>query len=374
MIGNLLKNGGFEETDDSGEQAVSWKGDSDQNKPVNAADLGLGLGKNVFKFNKCENWSHVGQDIKIPGGHAYLYTAWVWNQGIGGGSNLNQTMKDGTKKSIYNNGVINIGQSTEYWKMFMCRYKAPANLAKAAFTPVAKGSGFAYYDNLRVTVFEGTDYAAEAYRTDKAPKIDGKLDDWIRACPLPFIGANQLTKVKDGVKFDPRDLNAVGYLMWDSANLYLAMEVLDDTHKAFGEGKEVINADSLIMAFDPTNRSIEAKNKAFMYYVSSANPGAGGTATLYRPKEYSAGLRSGQLARDSSIYELAVKADGGKTYYEIRMPFTELGLTPIFGGKIAMTLQLNDNDGTGLESFMIWGGGLKPVWLPENFGVITFVE
>jgi hypothetical protein len=49
--------------------------------------------------------------------------------------------------------------STPYWQVFTCRYQAPAELAEAGFAPVARGAATALYDNLRVSVFEGTDFA-----------------------------------------------------------------------------------------------------------------------------------------------------------------------------------------------------------------------
>ena len=54
------------------------------------------------------------------------------------------------------------------------------------------GHGEVSFDNVRVTVFEGTDFAAEAWRVSKPPVIDGNLDDWNLKCPIPLIGRNQL--------------------------------------------------------------------------------------------------------------------------------------------------------------------------------------
>ena len=64
----------------------------------------------------------------------------------------------------------------------------PEDLVEAGFVPVVNGAGKAFYDNLRVTAFEGTDFAAEATRVRRAIKIDGKLDDWAGKCPIPLIG------------------------------------------------------------------------------------------------------------------------------------------------------------------------------------------
>jgi hypothetical protein len=41
------------------------------------------------------------------------------------------------------------------------------------------------FDNMRVTLYEGTNYAAEVHQARGAHKIDGKLDDWDKKCPVP---------------------------------------------------------------------------------------------------------------------------------------------------------------------------------------------
>jgi hypothetical protein len=44
------------------------------------------------------------------------------------------------------------------------------------------------------------------------------------------------------------------------------------------------------------------------------------------------------------------------------------------GTKTGFSIQLNDNDGQGKDAQINWGDGLYPKWLPDNFGVITFLE
>ena len=267
----------------------------------------------------------------------YLYTAWIWNQGMEGGSNIDQTMTDGTTRSLYNMDVINIGNSTPSWQVFTCRYKAPENLATAGFVAVARGAGAALYDNLRVTVFEGSDFAAEAVKVRRPPVIDGKLDDWDGACPIPLIGRNQLHVIGKDYKWTPQNLSGVAYLRWDERNLYVAVDVLDDVHFAAGDGDTVIDGDSVILAFDPTSGSPDAASRSSAYYVSSQKPAGGsGTHTLWRPAKHSAGRPAGHLARDSSVYEIAVKPERGRCVYELRIPWSELGFSPAFGGKVRL--------------------------------------
>ncbi len=281
-VGNLIKNGGFEELNRDGKTPAHWNGINA--RIVSSEGLGLGLGKNVLKFSNASQYAYHAQSIKLPGSTTYLYTAWVWNQGMEGGSNINQTMTDGRSRALYNNAVINIGDSTPSWQVFTCRYDAPQNLAEAAFVPVVRGAGSALFDNIRVTFFEGTDFAAETIRVGRPPAIDGRLDDWDGRCPIPLIGRNQLHMHTKEYAWGPKNLSGVVYLRWDAGNLYVAIEVSDDVHHPAGDGDTVVTGDSVILAFDPTGRSPEASSRSSEFYLSAQKPAGGsGMHTLWRP-------------------------------------------------------------------------------------------
>ncbi|HVS37695.1 MAG TPA: sugar-binding protein [Gemmataceae bacterium] len=372
-VGILLKNGDFEQAEDDGKKPKYWDGINAQ--LASSEGLGLGLGKHVLKFSNSKGYSYYAQSIDLRGGATYLYTAWVWNQGMEGGSNINYTTKDGASETLTDNAVFNIGDGAPSWQVFTCRFQAPPNIVKASFVPVVRGAGSALYDNVRVTVFDGSDFAAEAHKVEKPPAIDGTLNGWNRSCPIPLIGRNQLRVIDKVYAWTPQNLSGVAYLNWDSKNLYVAVEALDDVHHPAGDGETVVTGDSVILAFDPTYRSADAAAKSFAYYVSSQKPAGGsGAYTLYRPSDRSGGRASGQLARDSSVYDVVVKANPKGCVYALRIPWSELGVTPAFGGKFGFSIQLNDNDGQGLAAHMNWGGGLSPTWRPADFGIITLVE
>jgi hypothetical protein len=259
--------------------------------------------------------------------------------------------------------------------VFTCRYQAPPELKTAAFVPVVEGSGWAMYDNVRVTAFEGSDFAAEAWKVAKAPALDGTLDGWNQSCPIPLIGQNQLHVLDPNYQWTPDNLNGVAYLAWDAANLYVTVQVRDDVHHLAGDGETVVQGDSVVLAFDPTNRGSDAASRAVEYLVSDARPAGGsGKYTLWRTRAHSGGRPAGHVARDSSVYEVAIAQQKGGCVYQVRIPFGELGVSPAFGGKLGFSIQLNDNDGTGRAAQMNWGGGLSPAWSPANFGIVTFVE
>ena len=364
-LGNLLVNSGF----DDGQQPWSISGGTIST----TTDPLPGVGPQVLRFADAKQWTRCTQGIPLAGGRSYLYTTWARNSGMNAGSNLDQTFADGKAKSLYAPAVFVLGNAPE-WQLVSCVYKAPDNLVKAGFTPVANGAGTAEYDNLRVTLYEGTIYSAEAVKTAKPPVIDGSLDDWAPGCPIPLLGPGQTTKLDNNYKAGPANLRGIVRMSWDEKNLYLAADVRDDQEKTL-TGDETPNGDSLVLALHPANRAPGQDAKAFEYFLSNCAPGGGsGRTTLFRPAAHAGGQTSGQLARDSSIYEMAIVRKGDHTIYELRMPWSQLGVEGRFGTKLGCSLQLNDNDGSGRAAFISWGDGLHPAWAPTQFGVLTLVE
>lgn len=369
MIGNRVKNGNFEEG--SGGKAADWGGGGG----TLVADKGaLGLGNQVWRFNDTKGkYASINQGLSFDGGQKFLYTTWAKTKNMPAGSNVYLKMQDGSKKTLYNVHVFNTPATVEHWELVSSVINAPSAVAKIGIAPVVKGSGYAMYDNIRFTPYEGTDFSGDCDPAPGTIKIDGKLDDWSHKNPIPLIGRNQLRDVKKGYKWNPKNLCGVVYMQWDAKNLYLAAEVLDNVHVASKKNAACKEDDSLIVALHPVNRLKGQDSKAFVFYLSSIGPGGSGKHTIFRPADKSAGLKSGSLAKDSSIYDLAIKHSNGKTTYEVRMPLTDLGgIRGSLGTKIGLSLQLNDNDGNGKAASMQWGGGLNPSWHPESFGVLTF--
>jgi len=376
MVGNLITNGGFEKADPSGNGPEGWRVNGKTSVWASADPSTPGLGKRVLKFTNSSDYVSVGQTLSLRGGQTYLYTAWVWNRNMHAGSNVYLNKTDGTRVALYDVRVFTAGQDNPFWQMYVSRIRTPEDLKDARFSPLARGPGWALWDNVRVTLFEGTDFAAECHRAPAPPRVDGKLDDWVTDCPIPLIGRNQLTVIDGSYEWTPQNLMAAAYLMWDDSYLYVAVDARDDVHKEAGSGASVTEGDSLVLAFDPTGRGPQAAAKAFEYYISSAVPGGGsGLHTIYRPEQHCGGLRSGHLFRDSSVYEMAIARSPARCVYELRIPWSELGgAKPAFGAKLGFSVQLNDNDGRGLAAHMNWGGGISPAWRPSDFGLVTFVR
>ena len=369
-LGNLLKNGDMEQI--TGTKPTSWGGKSESYN-LSALGKGPGFEGSAVRFSGAQNanYQSISQSIKLPApGQKYLYSAWVWNEDMQAGSNLSVD-----NKTYYIPAVFDAGQSTKFWRLLTHIRATPDSATSMSLTPVVHGKGWAMYDNIRVSLYDGTDFAAEAPRTTKKIVVDGSLDDWDLSDPIPLLCDNQIT-AQPGYAWTPQNLSGVAKFAWDADALYLAVWVRDDKHVANTTGEDTVKGDSLVVALHPENRADGTDAKAFQWYVGAASPGGGsGVHTLYRPALHSGGLQSGQLAKDSSVYEVSIKRTGDITAYELRIPWAETGgLTPSVGVKAGLSLQLIDKDDSAATGVMTWGGGLKPTWSPSGFGALTLIE
>ena len=93
-------------------------------------------------------------------------------------------------------------------------------------TPVVRGKGWAMYDNIRVSLYDGTDFAAGAPRTTKKIVVDGSLDDWDLSDPIPLLCDNQI-KADAGYTWAPKNLAGKASFGWDEQDLAFDLVVED---------------------------------------------------------------------------------------------------------------------------------------------------
>ncbi|WP_269541146.1 sugar-binding protein [Cerasicoccus fimbriatus] len=374
-LDNLLSDSGFESAE-VGRAGWSVLGEGGK-APSNDS---LGTGKQWLNLQSAnEGWLTASQSIDLPSGRPFLYTMWAHPKNVQqGGSNITYHLADGKQKTLYIPHVFQTPSDSDSWLLLSYQGEAPADTLKVDFSPVvnpSKEGGSMLVDNVRVTLYEGSDYATEAHEASSAPQVDGKLNDWPQGNPIPLLAVNQLKVDADDYQWTPENLSGVAYFQWDNEALYFAADIVDDQSVVPNTGNETINSDSLTLAFQPSRLGVKSNDRAFAYYLSAASPGGGsGKFTLYRPEQFSGGLMSGHLAKDSSAYEVAIKREGNRTTYEAKFPWTELGgLTPQLGARMGLSISLADNDGDGRTARILWGRGLDPVWEPSQFGVLTLV-
>jgi hypothetical protein len=366
-LGNLLSNGDFE----NGKNG--WNGGG---RVVDLPGGRPGEEGHALSLDHSPDYVQCLQRFPNPTpGRDLLYTAWMRTDDMYAGSNMSFYQKNGSSYDLYIPDVFCAPKdSFGAWQlMIKVAGSVPSN-ADVQVQPVARGEkGTALYDNLRVTAYDGSDWAADARRTGKPRTIDGDLSDWDFADPIPLLCANQMVSEGD-YKWTPENLSGIAQLAWDDEALYLAARVRDDVHVA-QTGDKTLSGDALQIGLHPVNRLPGTEGAAIEWHVSSANPGGGsGKHTVFRPAAHSAGLASGQLAKDSSVYEISVKRAGKDTCYELRIPWADAGgVRPQPGTRLGLSLRLVDADGGAGRGSAAWGRGLAPSWAPGSFGSLVLL-
>lgn len=359
-IGNLLVNGDFEDG------AKPWGGVkalATLPMPDNADNHGV-----EFKGNG--NYQSMWQGVEIPvPGQSYLYTCWMWTTGQEGGSNIAERFSDGTKeKQYYMPAVFSIGATgSASWRLMVKRFDTKANTKNLGLTPVTRGKGTFRIDNVSLSLYRGTDFAAFA----------GRIGGDKKGSKVPLLCDNQI-RTEGGYTWKPESLAGVAEFSWDKSTLNLSCTVVDDVSspKAIvsAEGEESLKGDMLAIAIFPKmGADGMPESDQERWYLSLASPGGGsGKTTLFRPKKYSLGLKSGQLAKDSSVYQVNFRREGGKTVYDLRIPWSEIpGVTPAKGASFGCNLVLIDSDGGAGLGKMIWGADLSGS--QSGCGIVTLL-
>ena len=160
----------------------------------------------------------------------------------------------------------------------------------------------------------------------------------------------------------PEDLDGVYYYYYayDKQNLYLAFDVKDSRFLQPYEGVGIWNGDSIQIAFDPL---CNTKKLTRSYLFDDLEIGIAllpdGKTEVVRytgPDDVLNGLKT------------SVRKTSNGLYYEIMVPWKNLGVTPESGRKIGFNFVVNDNDGNGLEKYLT----LPPGGIAERTGKIPF--
>ncbi len=362
-IGNLVTNGDFENGN------AGWGG---ANKIVDAPDGGTGKALMLAGTGRGQYKSHW-QTVKIPvPGQSYLYTCWMRGDKMGGGSNIGEHFTGGAKsKEYYMPAVFSMGANgSAGWRLMVKRFDTKANTSALTLTPVAEGTGKVYYDNVSFSLYKGSDFAAFAGR-DGGAKAASKV---------PLLCDNQI-RAAGGYAWTPANLSGVAEFTWSDKGLRLRCEVTDDVSApraiaagASESGAEALKGDMLALAIFP---KIGADGfptaDQLRWYMNLASPGGGsGTTTLFRPKAYSLGMKSGQLAKDSSVYQVDFRRADGKTIYDVTIPWAEIpGFAPAKGASFGCSLVLVDADDKPGLGKMVWGADLGDT--PSGCGIVTLL-
>ena len=360
-VGNLVVNGGFEE----GQKA--WGG----KPPLETMALPGHPENKAVSYTGNGKWQSMWQGVDLPvPGQSYLYTAWMWGENQGGGSNLAERFSDGTKeKQYYMPAVFSMANTgSSYWHFMVKRFDSKANTKNLGLTPVTNGKGKFHIDNVSCSLYKGTDFAAFA-------GCGGER----KSSLVPLLCDNQV-RTEGGYVWKPEGFQGVAEFAWDKSALTLKCFVKDDVNAPKSlvgttkDGAEGFGGDMLAVAIFPkAGADGSPTDEQMRWYISMADPGGGsGKTTLYRPKKYSMGMKSGQLAKDSSVYQVDFKRSGDLTSYEVKIPWSEIpGFTPGKGASFGCSLVLFDGDGGAGTGRMVWGADLSDS--ASGCGIVTLL-
>ena len=365
-IGNLLRNGDMSEGTTGGKPAA-WGGvgtlEDVPGEPGNRALMLRGAGNGAYQ----SSWQSV--EIPVPGA-TYLYTAWVWSDRMGAGSNVNEDLKGGGVRKWTMPRIFSTPMSgTGYWRFLSKQFETKEDTKGLGLAPVAHGDkdGHVFYDNVSLSLYNGSDFVCFAGRAGKPER-----------CPVPLLCDNQIQS-EGGYAWTPKNLAGRAWFSWDAEALRFRAEVEDDVLAprpvASNSGEETLKGDAIALCLFPRCGPDGPEADQLRWYLSKASPGGGsGACTVFRPAAFSLGAKSGQLAKDSSVYEVSIEREGTKTVYDFRIPWAEIpGFTPAVGATMGCNIVLFDSDGPGPAiGRMTWGAGLKAG--SGDCALITLVE
>lgn|GEM_PF-1431676 len=206
-------------------------------------------------------------------------------------------------------------------------------------------------------------HAIVAHRISAPMKIDGSLEEWNGQAQY-----NVSKVVMDGWN-GARDESASGYISWDADNLYIALDVTDDTHAQSSQGEAIWSGDSVQLAIGFADGDGGAPVEYSELGVALDDAGGLSHWRWIAPSGYNPG--------DSIRLRKAVNRTEGHTVYEMALPWYELTRDVEAvkqGTKLKFSLLISDNDGSGRKGWIEYNGGIGTAKDIHAFGDVFLGE
>jgi hypothetical protein len=214
-----------------------------------------------------------------------------------------------------------------------------------------------------------TGSAVEAYRLPAAPVIDGSLAEWsdVPAWQSAFL----VYQTADWDGSD--DLQATWRLAWDTNNLYVGVEVIDDIHVQTQSGNQIFRGDSVDMQIDTNREGDYGPSLSPDDFQFTLSPGDFGALP---PSAFrSQGTSSGQILDAPGGNHVIITAVPTALGYslEAAIPWSDLNLAPVEGLVVGIALNANDNDtpGTAVQEVMKSHVATRTLIDPTGWGTLT---
>lgn len=234
----------------------------------------------------------------------------------------------------------------------------------------------------------GTPFAT-AYRAETSILIDGKLDEWKLDSPIVIEDAAQVIRDADFWQ-GPMDCSCKAYVMWDEENLYLAVDVNEDTPFGAIEMLPLDGMDNfkLYISTDPSAdpaRTAYGTNDFLLYlivdnqYWDTAFDRSMVDRDL-RQRFMSKGMDGGENVLEG--YRCAVQLTTTGFIYEAVIPWVNFSNSyiavyrPQLGDQIKFNFAITDISypcpGTEYVPQMAWTGDLRINTNPSLWGMLIF--
>jgi hypothetical protein len=237
--------------------------------------------------------------------------------------------------------------------------------------PILGGPAFAAAGPITYTGArrQGNGADVHANRANRAPTIDGKLDDWAGATHWPAqYRVTDLSAAKNAA-----DLSANFMFGYDTSGFYIAATITDDVHvqNKLTRGSELWKGDDIELWFDtdlPGDFKVDPANQDDVQIGLSPGDFAqlGPEAVVFVPK----GTDAGELG----VRVAAVpRADGHGYTLEAAIPWAVLqNMKPQAGGAIGFCASAGDNDvpGTAQQQHMVSTCSRMKWNVPTTFGML----
>jgi hypothetical protein len=211
-----------------------------------------------------------------------------------------------------------------------------------------------------------TPEGAVATYASAAPQVDGALDDWPDG---PTIRSAYRVYAYDGWD-GSSDLDATWRLSWDEGRLYVAVQVVDDTHVQTQEGPLVYQGDSVELQIDINPEAGATRvNPATTQVILSP----GDFASIPPSAARFRGTEGGDLPHTPGhSIDVAARQTPDGYVLEAAIPWANLNLTPAAGMRLGMALNANDNDTPGVarQEVMLSSAEGRTLTNPATWGTL----
>lgn len=176
---------------------------------------------------------------------------------------------------------------------------------------------------------------------DNPPTIDGDLGDWPGEATVRSAYRVYAYDEWDGSD----DLDASWRLAWDTARLYVAVQITDDVHVQTQTGAFIYQGDSVELQVDINPQAgATLVNPATSQVILSPGDFAGIPPSAARFR----GTDEGELPQvPGHSIDVAARQTADGYVLEAAIPWSDLNVTPTAGMRLGLALNANDNDTPG---------------------------